>query len=94
MFHPAVTAGPSRRGVRSAARARVSSIAFALLASTRRIKGQLFGTKPGRPLADKVFGRAVRLEVTGVDRNHREVGRILLGERFVNMELTPPWIYL
>ena len=51
-------------------------------------KGQPFGTKAREQLAGKVFGRsAVRVEVIDVDRYHREVGRIYLGERFINAEL-------
>jgi hypothetical protein len=34
-----------------------------------------------------MFGEAVRVEIIDVDRYHREVGRILLGERFVNIEM-------
>ncbi len=50
-------------------------------------KGQPFGTKAREALAGKVFGQPVRIEVIDVDRYHREVGRIYLGERFVNMEM-------
>jgi endonuclease YncB( thermonuclease family) len=46
---------------------------------------QPFGTKSREALADKVFGRDIRVEVIDVDRYHREVGRIYLGGRFVNM---------
>jgi endonuclease YncB( thermonuclease family) len=34
-----------------------------------------------------VFKQEVRVEVIDVDRYHRGVGRIYLGERFVNMEM-------
>jgi endonuclease YncB( thermonuclease family) len=50
-------------------------------------KGQPFGTKAREALAGKVFGQAVRVEVIDVDRYHREVGRIYLSERFINMEM-------
>jgi micrococcal nuclease len=50
-------------------------------------KGQAFGTKARENLADKVFGQTVRVEVIDVDRYKREVGRIYLGDRFVNMEM-------
>jgi len=50
-------------------------------------KGQPFGTKARENLAGKVFGQTIRVEVIDVDRYHREVGRIFLGERFVNMEM-------
>src|SRR5580692_3110939 len=50
-------------------------------------KGQAFGTKSRENLAAKVFRQAVRVEVIYVDRYHREVGRIFLAERFINMEM-------
>jgi endonuclease YncB( thermonuclease family) len=48
---------------------------------------QPFGTKSRQNLGDKVFGKTVRVEVIDVDRYHREVGRIYLGDRFVNLEM-------
>ena len=50
-------------------------------------KGQPFGTKSRENLAAKVFRQTVRVEVIDVDRYHREVGRIYLGNRFANMEM-------
>jgi micrococcal nuclease len=50
-------------------------------------KGQAFGTKSRASLAEKVFRRIVRVEVIDVDRYRREVGRIYLGERFINLEM-------
>jgi micrococcal nuclease len=50
-------------------------------------KGQPFGTKARENLAGKVFGQVVHVEVIDVDRYHREVGRIYLGERFINAEM-------
>jgi micrococcal nuclease len=50
-------------------------------------KGQAFGTKARENLAAKVFRKTVRIEVIDVDRYHREVGRIYLGDRFINMEM-------
>jgi micrococcal nuclease len=50
-------------------------------------KGQSFGTRSRENLAGKVFGKTVRVEVIDVDRYKREVGRIYLGDRFVNMEM-------
>jgi endonuclease YncB( thermonuclease family) len=47
-------------------------------------KGQAFGTKA---LAGKVFKQTVRVEVIDRDRYSREVGRIFLGDRFINMEM-------
>jgi micrococcal nuclease len=61
------------------------------MASARRDrraeKGQAFGTKARENLAAKVFRQTVRIEVIDVDRYHREVGRIFLGDRFINMEM-------
>jgi micrococcal nuclease len=50
-------------------------------------KGQAFGTKSRENNAAKVFRQTVRVEVIDVDRYHREVGRIFLGDRFINMEM-------
>jgi len=50
-------------------------------------KGQPFGTKARENLAGKVFNQTVRVEVIDIDRYKREVGRIYLCERFVNMEM-------
>ena len=48
---------------------------------------QAFGNKARQALGDIVFGRVVRVEVVDVDRYKREVGRIFLGNRFINMEM-------
>jgi micrococcal nuclease len=50
-------------------------------------KVQPFGTKARESLAAKVFGKTVRVEVVDVDRYHREVGRIYLGDRFIKVEM-------
>jgi endonuclease YncB( thermonuclease family) len=50
-------------------------------------KGQAFGNKARETLGDKVFQQSVRVEVIDIDRYKREVGRIYLGERFINMEM-------
>jgi endonuclease YncB( thermonuclease family) len=50
-------------------------------------KGQAFGTKSRESLAAKVFRKNVRIEVIDVDRYHREVGRIYLGDSFINLEM-------
>jgi micrococcal nuclease len=50
-------------------------------------KGQAFGTKAREALGDKEFQQSVRVDVIDIDRYHREVGRIYLGERFINMEM-------
>jgi endonuclease YncB( thermonuclease family) len=48
--------------------------------------GQAFGTPAREALAATVFGKRVRVAVIAVDRCHREVGRIYLGDRFINRE--------
>jgi len=50
-------------------------------------EGQPFGTKAREALAGKVFGLTVRIEVIDVDRYRREVRRIYLGDRFINMDM-------
>jgi endonuclease YncB( thermonuclease family) len=50
-------------------------------------KKQAFGTKAREALADKVFGKTVRVDVIDVDRYRREVGRIYLADRFINLEM-------
>jgi endonuclease YncB( thermonuclease family) len=50
-------------------------------------KRQAFGTKAPEALAAKVFGKAVRVDVVEIDRYHREVGRIYMGDRFINLEM-------
>jgi endonuclease YncB( thermonuclease family) len=50
-------------------------------------KGQAFGNKSREAIGDKVFQQTVRVEVIDIDRYKREVGRIFLGERFINMEM-------
>jgi endonuclease YncB( thermonuclease family) len=50
-------------------------------------KGQAFGNKAREALGDKVFQQTVRVEVIDIDRYKREVGRIYLGDRFINMEM-------
>jgi endonuclease YncB( thermonuclease family) len=50
-------------------------------------KSQAFGNKSREALGDKVFQQSVRVEVIDIDRYHREVGRIFLGNRFINMEI-------
>jgi endonuclease YncB( thermonuclease family) len=50
-------------------------------------KKQAFGTKARENLAAKVLRENVRVEVIDADRYHREVGRIYLGDRFINLEM-------
>jgi endonuclease YncB( thermonuclease family) len=50
-------------------------------------KKQAFGSRARQSLGDKVFGQVVRVDVTDVDRYRREVGRIFLGDHFINLEM-------
>jgi len=50
-------------------------------------KKQEFGTKAREALAAKVFGRTVRVDLVAADRYRREVGRVFLGDRFINLEM-------
>jgi endonuclease YncB( thermonuclease family) len=50
-------------------------------------KAQPFGNQAKKNLSSKVFGASVRVEVVDVDRYRREVGRVFLGERLINLEL-------
>jgi micrococcal nuclease len=49
-------------------------------------KGQAFGMRSKENLAEKVFGKVVRVQVVDMDRYSRQVGRIYLGDRFINLE--------
>jgi endonuclease YncB( thermonuclease family) len=49
-------------------------------------KAQAFGAQSKKNLSGKVFGATVRVQVVDVDRYKREVGRIYLGDRFINLE--------
>jgi endonuclease YncB( thermonuclease family) len=84
---PALTKALSFKEYRQPLRTRQkSSIEFGSRASTCR-KRQPFGTKARENLAEKVFKQKVRVEVIDVDRYKREVGRLYLGERFLNLEM-------
>jgi endonuclease YncB( thermonuclease family) len=50
-------------------------------------KGQAFDNKAREALGDKVFQQSVRVDVIDIDRYKREIGRIYLGDRFINMEM-------
>lgn len=49
-------------------------------------KAQPFGNQAKKSLSSKVFGSSVRVQIVDVDRYGREVGRIYLGNRFINLE--------
>jgi endonuclease YncB( thermonuclease family) len=49
-------------------------------------KAQPFGNQSKKNLSGKVFGATVRVEIVDVDRYGREVGRVSLGDRLINLE--------
>ena len=49
---------------------------------------QAFGTKATRFTGDLAFGKVVRVDVKDVDRDHRNVGEVILPDgRSLNLEL-------
>lgn len=50
-------------------------------------KKQAFGTKAKEALADKIFDKEIRLEGTKKDRYGRVIGKIYLGDRYINEEM-------
>jgi len=50
-------------------------------------KGQAFGGKSKDALAEKVFGKNVRVETQGQDKYGRTLGMIFVGNRNVNVEM-------
>ena len=48
---------------------------------------QAYGKQARENLSGKVFGQTVRVEVVDIDRFHHEVGRLYLGDRFINLEM-------
>src|SRR5580658_4892679 len=49
-------------------------------------KAQAFGNQSKKSLSSKVFGATVRVDVVDVDRYGRQVGRVYLGNRLINLE--------
>lgn len=48
---------------------------------------QPFGTQAKKALSDKVFGKSIRVEKTGTDKYGRTLGRVYVGNSYVNREL-------
>ena len=60
------------------------------------LTGQPFGTKARQILADKIFQKKVRVERVVIDRYKRLVGRVYLGDRYINAEMVADgaaWVY-
>ena len=59
-------------------------------------KRQPWGKRAKQALASKIFGRNVRIVVTGKDRYGRHIGKIYLGSRDINREMVREghaWVY-
>lgn len=50
-------------------------------------KKQDFGTQSKKCLSDMIFGKDVRILVVETDRYKREIGRVYVGDTYVNMEM-------
>jgi micrococcal nuclease len=50
-------------------------------------RGQPWSKKAKQALSEKVYGKVVRVEVTGTDRYGRSIGHVLLDERDINREM-------
>ena len=48
---------------------------------------QAFGTKAKQALASKVFGQQVRVEWVEKDKHDRILGKVMLGNRWINREM-------
>lgn len=48
---------------------------------------QPFGSKAKQALSDKVFGKTIRVEWNEKDRYGRMLGKVLLGERWINRDM-------
>jgi endonuclease YncB( thermonuclease family) len=49
--------------------------------------GQAFGNRAKQALGEKVFGKMVRVQVVDHDRYGRTVGKVVLGDRQINLEM-------
>src|SRR6516164_5237333 len=50
-------------------------------------KGQAYGTKARQALADKVFGKTIRVEWKKRDRYGRIIGRVYLDKQDISLEM-------
>lgn len=60
-------------------------------------KAQAFGSKAKQVLSDLIFGKVVRLEISGTDRYGRTLATVWLADRDINRELIRAgyaWAYL
>ncbi len=57
-------------------------------------KKQAFGTKSKEALAEKIFGKEIRLEGTKKDRYGRLIGKVYIDNRYINQEMIEEgWVW-
>jgi endonuclease YncB( thermonuclease family) len=59
-------------------------------------KRQPYGRKARQVLSDKVFGKRVKVEKVTADRYKRMIGKVYLGDRYINPEMVADgaaWVY-
>ena len=55
-----------------------------------------YGSSARNALQDKILGSSVQVKVAGVDRYGRAVGKVMLGARYINLEMVAEgyaWYY-
>ena len=59
-------------------------------------KKQPYGQKAKRALSDKIYGKQVSVEKVTTDRYKRMIGKVYLGDRYINAEMVADgyaWVY-
>jgi len=59
-------------------------------------KGQPYGQKAKQALSDKIYGKQVNVEKVTTDRYKRMIGKVYLGDRYINAEMVADgyaWVY-
>ena len=59
-------------------------------------KRQPYGKKAKQVLSDKIYGKQVAVEKVTTDRYQRMIGKVFLGERYINAEMVAEgyaWVY-
>jgi endonuclease YncB( thermonuclease family) len=59
-------------------------------------KGQPYGKRAKQVLSDKIFGKQVNVEKVTTDRYKRMIGKVYLGDRYINAEMVSDgvaWVY-
>ena len=55
-----------------------------------------YGSSAKKALQDKILGKVVQVKISGVDRYGRAVGKVMLGARYINLEMVAEgcaWYY-